>query len=142
MQFIKATDRYCSIAEPVAAPIFRKTFVLNSDALSAELKIAVTGFYELYVNGKNITKGFLAPYISNSNQMICYDEYDIAPLIKKGKNAIGIILGNGFMNQTISHWFFNELSFSGPVSVALELHASAVGKSFSLSADESFKVHP
>lgn len=141
-KFIKASNEYTTLKKSIPAPMIRKNFELNFTPKTAKIFITTPGFYELYINGKNITKGFLAPYISNPNQMLCYDEYDITSLLCKGKNAVGIILGNGFMNQTISHWFFNELSFSGPVCVALDLHADGDGESFSLSADESFKVHP
>ena len=65
-------------------------------------------------------------------QIVSYDEYDIAPLLSKGKNAIGIILGNGFANQTCGRWFFSESSFRAPLSVGINLSASGEGKEFKL----------
>lgn len=140
-KYIRATDEYTTLEKSIPAPLLRKGFELDFLPTDAKIYITTPGFYELYINGKNITKGFLAPYISNPNQMLCYDEYDIAPYLKTGKNAIGIILGNGFMNQTTPKWHFSKSSFSGPVSVALDLVARCGEKEFSLSADESFKVH-
>ena len=72
MQFIKATDKYCSLEEHVAAPIFRKTFELSDEVKVATLEIAVTGFYVLYVNGVDITKGLLAPY--NQQHLLHYQQ--------------------------------------------------------------------
>lgn len=140
MQFIKATDRYCSIAEPVAAPIFRKSFVLDSEALSAELKIAVTGFYELYVNGENITDGLLAPYINNPDQIIYEKTYDIAKYLRVGKNAIAVILGNGFANQDVEGWEFNKAGFRAPLKLALKTVINTASNSVEIISDESFKV--
>ena len=66
---------------------------------SAEIEICGLGFYHLYINGKKITKGELAPYISNPDQLCYYDTYDILPYISEGENVIGIILGNGYYNH-------------------------------------------
>ena len=139
MQFIKATDKYCSLAEHVPAPIFRKTFEVGSRVESAQLSIAVSGFYELYVNGENITSGFLAPYISNPDHVIYADSYDLAPYLHKGKNAVAVILGNGFANQDVTSWDFNTASCRGPLKLALEIQLD--GESV-IESDESFRVAP
>lgn len=140
-KFIKASNDYTVLGKHVPAPYLRRGFELDFVPSEAKIAICTPGFYELYVNGKNITKGAIAPYISNPNHMLCYDEYDVSAILKKGKNAIGVILGNGFQNQTTPKWFFSESSFSAPVSVSLDLSARSGEKSFSLSSDESFKVH-
>ena len=139
MQFIKATDKYCSLAEHVPAPIFRKTFEVGSRVESAQLSVAVSGFYELYVNGENITSGFLAPYISNPDHVIYADSYDLAPYLHKGKNAVAVILGNGFANQDVTSWSFNTASCRGPLKLALEIQLD--GESV-IESDESFRVAP
>lgn len=140
MQFIKATDRYSSRAEHVAAPIFRRTFDLSDALVSARLEIAVSGFYELYVNGENITSGLLAPYITNPDQLIYKDSYDVAPYLKAGKNAVAVILGNGFANQDVTSWNFDTASCRGPLKLALELTLKTESGENVISSDESFKV--
>ena len=45
------------------------------------------GFYDLFVNGRKITKGFLAPYISNTDHIAYYDRYDIAPYLRSVQPA-------------------------------------------------------
>ncbi len=142
MQFIKDTDKICSIEEPVAAPIFRRAFDLSGKITDAELKIAVTGFYELYVNGENITRGLLAPYANNPNHIVYVDTYDLAHYLKTGKNAIAVILGNGFINQDVDSWNFNTASFRAPLSLALELIINTDKGRVEISSDESFKVAP
>ncbi len=139
--FIKASNEYTTYEKIIPAPYLRRAFELDFVPECAKVKIATPGFYELYINGKNITKGALAPYISNPDHMVCYDEYDIASLLKKGKNAVGIILGNGFSNQTVEKWDFDKCPFRAPVSAALTLSVSGEGKSLTIDSDESFKVH-
>ena len=139
MRFIKATDKYCSLADHVAAPIFRRTFVIDRMPVSARLDIAVSGFYELYVNGENITLGLLAPYVSNPDQLIYKDSYDLTHYLRVGKNAVAVILGNGFANQDVASWQFSTASCRGPLKLALEIRLDG---DTVIEADESFKFAP
>ena len=66
--------------------------------VSAKWMTSGLGIYELYVNGTRITKGLLAPYISNPDDILYYDRYDVKPLLKTGRNVIAILLGNGMRN--------------------------------------------
>ena len=141
-KFIKATNDYTTKEKSCPAPYIRRGFELDFKPSEAKLFIAVSGFYELYVNGENVTKGYIAPYISNPDEIVFYDEYDIAPYLTEGANAIGIILGNGFANQTVPGWNFDKATFRAPLAMSLHLQASKEGKSFTLSSDESFKTHP
>ena len=93
LNFIKAGDKFTTIEEHVPAPYFRRTFTAEKEMDSAELIITGLGYYELFVNGEKITKGWLAPYRSNIDDYIYYDRYDIASVLSAGKNVIGIMLG-------------------------------------------------
>ena len=142
-RFIKASLDMCDFDHHVPAPYLRKTFVLDMEPKRAEITICGLGFYELYVNGKNITKGPLAPYISNPDDVCYYDRYDLSGLLKKGKNALGIILGNGFRNAFGGFvWDFDKASCRGVPTAALCLEAADGEKAFEMEADESFRVHP
>lgn len=142
-KFIKATDELCEFEKFVAAPYIRKSFTLDFVPDRAEITICGLGFYELYVNGENVTKGFLAPYISNPDDICYYDNYNITHNLKKGENVIGIVLGNGFRNSFGGFvWDFEKSESRGPLVTALCLEASGEGKKFELEADSSFKTHP
>ena len=140
MQFIKATNKCCTLEEHIAAPIFRKTFELSGNVLSARLDITVTGFYELYLNGRNVTKGLLAPYISNPDHLMYLDSYDASAYLHKGKNAVAIILGNGFANQDISSWEFSKAPFRASPKLAMTLAISTDHGEVHISSDETFRV--
>ena len=72
--FIKATHEYNDFDSFVPAPYFRKSIVFEENG-KLELTVACCGFYELYLNGKRVTKGRLAPYISNPDHIIYADSY-------------------------------------------------------------------
>ena len=142
-RFIKATEEICDFDRPVPAPYIRKTFTLETEPQQAEITICGLGFYELYINGKNITKGPLAPYISNPDDVCYYDHYDLAGLLKKGKNAVGILLGNGFRNAFGGFvWDFDKAPCRGAPTVALCLEATDGQNVFELEADKTFRTHP
>ncbi len=109
MSFIWAGSEYATPEKPVAAPLLRKCFDVSKTIVSAELLITGLGFYEVHINGKDITKGFLAPYRSNPQQIVYYDKYDITHLLTNGKNVIGCILGNGMQNAMGAYtWDFDK----------------------------------
>lgn len=142
-KFIKANGKMCEFDNHVNAPYLRKSFNLDFVPDTAEITICGLGFYELYINGTNITKGPLAPYISNCDDVCYYDNYEISHLLQKGENVIGILLGNGMRNCFGGYiWDFEKAAFRGPVTAALCLEAKSGDNTFELEADESFKTHP
>ena len=138
-KFISATKEYTTIEKGVPAPYIRKTFNVE-DFTSAEVYVCGLGFYEFYVNGEKITKGKFAPYISNPDHVCYYDKYDLTNLLKKGKNAFGFILGNGFLNNPGGvGWDFDKAEYrSAPkLAIALIIDGKVV-----MQADKSFKWAP
>lgn len=143
-KFIKGTEEFCTFEKHVNAPYLRKSFTLESCPKNAKITITSSGFYQLFINGRDITKGHMAPYITNPDQLLIYDEYDLAPLLTKGENAIGIILGNGIANCMGGYiWDFSEAHFRAAPAVALCLEAELEnGEKLSFEADDGFKTHP
>jgi alpha-L-rhamnosidase len=137
--FISATKEFNTQAKPVNAPYIRKKFTV-SGCDSAEITVTGLGFYELYVNGENVTKGLLAPYISNPEDIVYYDRYDVSKHLVKGANCIGLILGNGMQNALDRNvWQFENASWRGApmTALALEIDGKVV-----LECDETFKTSP
>ena len=136
-QFIRAGEVFNTFEAHVPAPYFRKTFFLPEAAMG-EILITACGFYELYINGKRITKGALAPYISNPDDMVYFDRYDVA--LQAGENVIAVLLGNGFQNNPGGYnWDFEKGDFRGAPQFALRV---SCGEDLLLESDESFKTAP
>lgn len=138
-KFIQRDKKYSTLENHVSSPYLRKSFQIETMSNTAEIAICGLGFYELYLNGKNITKGLLAPYISNPDHVLYYDVYDVKNLLSIGENVIGIVLGNGFINcMGGSVWEFDKAEFRDAPKVALSfiLDGETV-----FETDESFKTH-
>ncbi len=138
-QYISAGTQINSRQEHVNAPLFRKCFEMPEHFDNAHIQISSVGLYRLFLNGKELTKGYFAPYINNPDDIVYYDEYEVSSLLRE-KNVICIILGNGFSNSLDNNLWLNESApYRTYPKVYLELLAD--GKRI-LSTDDSFNVCP
>lgn len=138
--FISAGRDYANIEHFVPAPFFRKKFTAEKTE-TAEIIIGAVGFYRLFINGKDITKGELAPYISNPDDIVYYDCYDVSGLINEGENVIAVLLGNGLQNNPGGAiWNFDKAPWRGAPKFALSLNMTFSDNTTVIETDESFKV--
>lgn len=84
------------------AGYFRNEFNASKTIENAKAFICGLGYYELYINGEKTGDHVLDPAPSNYDKQAYYVAYDVTNQLRKGTNAIGIILGNGFYGQDIS----------------------------------------
>ena len=126
--FIRRNEEYCELDRYVPLPLFRKKIeILNvKDITKVQLYITGLGFYEVHLNGANITKGYLAPYRSNHDDFVYYDCYDVTDFVYETKNVLAVVLGNGFQNPIVSNWGFNKAVWRGApiLSFCLEIEYS------------------
>lgn len=118
-KFVCECEEYSTYKKYVAAPIFRKSFVLTKEVKRAGIRICGLGFYELFINGQKITKGLLAPYIANPQHFVYYDDYDLKAYLQQGENVIGIMLGDGFQNEKTKAWDFRYNEWNSAPKLAL-----------------------
>lgn len=142
-KFIAATTEFSTYEKEIPAPYFRRSFSLNRPVQSATVTICGLGFYELYINGKRITKGALAPYISNPDDLLYYDSYDLSDYLTDGENVLGVLLGNGMLNCPGGEiWDMEKARYRSAPKVALALELTYTsGEREVITADEQFKVH-
>lgn len=111
------------IDDAVPAPLFRRTFAVDSAIASARVYIAGLGFYELTINGQRVGDAVLAPGFTRYDARILYNTYDVTAHLKHGKNALGVILGNGWYNTfTEDPWNFREAPWRDQPKLLLEFH--------------------
>lgn len=144
--FICAGREFSTKESWVAAPLFRKKFHLSKEQYEkitdAQILIGVCGFYELYLNGQNVTKGMLAPYISALDDLIYYDQIKVKDQLKIGENVLGIWLGNGLRNNPGgSPWSFDKAVWRGSPCFAMELSIHLKDETdICICSDETFQT--
>jgi alpha-L-rhamnosidase len=107
------------------APYFRKGFEMSKKIKSARAYIAVAGLYELYINGQKVGNHRLDPMYTRFDRRTLYVTHDVTNLLKSGKNAIGVLLGNGWYNhQSTAVWYFHEAPWRGRPTFCLDLRVT------------------
>ncbi|GAB5552781.1 MAG: glycoside hydrolase family 78 protein [Saprospiraceae bacterium] len=125
------------------AGYFRKEIRARKKIKSARAYICGLGYYELYINGKKTGDHVLDPAPSNYDKQAYYVTYDITQQLNQRKNAIGIIVGNGFYGQDIS-WKSDpesekDLSYGIPAAKLLIKLTYMDGSEGTFFSDESWK---
>jgi alpha-L-rhamnosidase len=77
-------------------PMFRKGFKVVKTVKKATAFISGLGHFEMSLNGSKVGDDFLAPGWTKYDKEALYVTYDLTRQLKKGENAIGVMLGNGF----------------------------------------------
>ncbi len=90
---------------PQPSPMLRHEFEVRAGIESARLHVTALGVYEAQINGQVIGDHVLAPGWTSYNHRLRYQTFDVTPLLREGRNAIGAILGDG--------WYRGRLGFNG-----------------------------
>lgn len=104
------------------APLLRRTFNLTGKIKRARAYICGLGYYELSINGRKIGERILDPGYTRFDKRVLYSTYDVTEELRRGKNAVGVILGNGWYNvQTLAVWDFHKAPWRAAPKLLMEL---------------------
>jgi alpha-L-rhamnosidase len=125
------------------APYFRKVFQLEKKIRSARAYIAAAGLYELYLNGKKVGNHRLDPMYTRFDRRNLYVSYDVTEQLSNGKNAIGVLLGNGWYNhQSLAVWDFDRAPWRNRPAFCLDLRITYTdGSTAVVTSDDTWKTH-
>ena len=80
----------------IAARYLRKEFPLRDEVVKARLYICGLGQYTAYINGKEVApEELFKPALSNYLKRVYFNTYDVTDMLKKGDNAMGVVMGGG-----------------------------------------------
>ena len=122
----------------VSAPYLRKTFVCAAKPKKAEVYLCGLGWHVLYVNGRKADDRVLAPAVTQFDKHVSYIRYDVSGLLKKGRNAVTVLLGNGLFNCRVHKWSFDKAPWRDYPKLLCDIVAD--GKTVAKS-DATWKVH-
>ncbi|MCF7817536.1 MAG: family 78 glycoside hydrolase catalytic domain [Kiritimatiellales bacterium] len=103
-----------SVYHPRPPPLFRKEFPVSNTIKRATLYSTAMGCYEAYLNGVKVGDHELAPGCMESFRHVLYQTYDATSLVRPGKNAIGVVLADGWyrMRRPFDH-LLSKRRFTG-----------------------------
>jgi len=123
------------------SPHFRKEFTVNKPILKATLYITAHGLYEAMINGKKVGDQEMTPGWTSYGKRLQYQVYDVTDLVKKGNNAIGAILGDGWYRGSLA-WEDNWAIYGRRLGLLLQLKLIHTDGSETLVVtDESWKAN-
>jgi len=139
------------------APLFHRAFTVGKAVAQARIYICGLGYYELHLNGCKVGDHLLDPNWTNydlrelhdmlypfddqSTQRTLYITYDITSLLQSGKNALGVIIGNGWHNQ--HERLIEGRMMYGPPRMILQCEiVYADGATATINSDTSWRTAP
>ncbi|HOX57361.1 MAG TPA: family 78 glycoside hydrolase catalytic domain [Candidatus Paceibacterota bacterium] len=77
------------------ARMLRREFAVEKKVRRAVAYVSGLGLSEFYLNGRKIGDDVLSPGLTDYTKRVFYITFDVTKQLKKGANAVGILLGNG-----------------------------------------------
>ena len=77
-------------------PMLRREFAVKGEVERARAYVTSHGLYEMAINGQRVGDAVLTPGWTSYNKRLQYQTYDVTALLRKGPNAVGVSLGNGW----------------------------------------------
>lgn len=117
--------------------LFRKEFTITKPVAKARIYISGLGYYELRLNGEKVGDRVLEPGQTDYTKTVLYSVYDLTKLLQPGKNAVGIMLGNG--RYCRFHWNNTVQGYDGYPKTRAEIHITySDGTKEIIATDESW----
>ncbi|MBR6470693.1 MAG: family 78 glycoside hydrolase catalytic domain [Victivallales bacterium] len=108
------------------APWVRTVFDCAKVPKDAILYVAAPGWCEVHVNGNRVGEQVLSPVVTQLTERTSYLCLAVGKLLKHGRNAIAVLLGNGwYQPQTKEVWEFHFAPWRNEPSLLLQLEDGA-----------------
>jgi len=92
-------DPWGEVAKPenreLPARYLRKEFTLRKKPERAVAYVSGLGLFEFMVNGKKVGDQVLVPALTQYDKRVLYLTFEIGDLLRRGRNCVGVVLGNG-----------------------------------------------
>ncbi|MDE6528471.1 MAG: alpha-L-rhamnosidase N-terminal domain-containing protein, partial [Muribaculaceae bacterium] len=124
------------------APMLRKEFEIKKLPAAARAYVSAAGYYDLWINGERVGDSRMDPGYTHYDKRNLYATHDVTPLLRKGKNVVSAVLGNGFYNcQSKAVWDFETARWRNRPALMLEITGTDKKGNVSVLAmtDESWK---
>ena len=120
---------------------FRKVFDITGAPKKAFLHICALGLGVCKINGYSVTADVYSTPFTKYDTRVLYQSYDVTALLKQGKNAICVHVGNGMYNNAMTTWHDFAQSWRAKPKLAVKLIVTTEGeKQFFLETDGTWKT--
>lgn len=121
------------------APYFRREFDARAGVERARAYVTARGLYELRLNGERVSDEYFRPGWTDYHRRQPYQVYDVTELVRPGRNAVGLIVGDGWYAGYIA--FYGRQLYGRQLMALCQLHIDyADGSSERIVSDGSWKA--
>jgi hypothetical protein len=123
-------------------PVFRREFAIVKPIRRATVFVCGLGHYELRLNGQRVGDSVIDPGWTDYRDTCLYSTYEVTSQLRRGNNALGVMLGNGMYNVAGGRYVKFKGSF-GPPKLILQLAIEHTdGSQTVLGSDSQWKTGP
>jgi hypothetical protein len=127
---------------PDVLPLFRKSFTVSKKIKQATAFVCGLGQFEMSINGKKVGDHFLDPGWTKFNKQVLYVSFDITSHVQNGKNAVAVMLGNGFFYIPGERYRKMTGAYDYPKMISRIVIEYNDGTAENIVSDESWKTSP
>lgn len=122
------------------AQFLRSRFILEKPVKRATLYASALGNYELHLNGRSVSDAYFSPGWTDYNTRVYYNTYDVTESVKRGFNALGAILADGWYSGYIG-WGRKRDHYGKNPRFSAQLHVEfADGSSKIITTDKTWRA--
>ena len=124
-----------------AAVLLRKDLEIEKKVSRATLYLCGLGCSELEINGRKIGVDVIDPGFTDYSKRVLYRTWDVTANLRRGHNALGVLLGGGWFNLATGDLFgFEKAPWSASPRMLCQLHVEfADGSSRVIVSDPSWR---
>lgn len=121
-------------------PQFRKEIEIRKPVRRAVAYASGLGQFELSLNGEKVGDHFLDPAWTDVDRIVTYVPFDVSGQLSRGRNVIGMMLGNGFVSTPHERYYKALISYCYPMMILKMVVEYEDGTSETFVSDTSWKT--
>ena len=125
---------------PYKLPQLRREFTATKPVKRAMAYICGLGQFEMFLNGEKVGDHFLDPAWTKFDKEAQYVAFDITGELRDGKNAIGVMLGNGYYHTPHGRYLKLLFSYGAPKMICKLQIEYADGTAQTVVSDDKWRA--
>ena len=125
---------------PYKLPQLRREFTATNPVKRAMAYICGLGQFEMFLNGEKVGDHFLDPAWTKFDKEAQYVAFDITGELRDGKNAVGVMLGNGYYHTPHGRYLKLLFSYGAPKMICKLQIEYADGTAQTVVSDDKWRA--
>ena len=125
---------------PYKLPQLRREFTATKPVKRAMAYICGLGQFEMFLNGEKVGDHFLNPAWTKFDKEAQYVAFDITGELRDGKNAVGVMLGNGYYHTPHGRYLKLLFSYGAPKMICKLQIEYADGTAQTVVSDDKWRA--